>query len=47
MPMIEEPEDRGPLLGGGTQIMIGGPPVHQIPEWERRKAESSTSEHQD
>ena len=41
MTVIKKPKDRGPLFGGGVQIMIGGPLVHQLREWKKRKAASS------
>jgi hypothetical protein len=44
MPVIEKPKDRDPLFGRGVQILIGGPLVHQLREWKKRKAASSTNE---
>jgi len=44
MPVIEKPKDRGPLFGGGAQVLIGGPLVHQLREWKKRSAASSTKE---
>jgi len=41
MPVIEKPKESGPVLGGRTQILIGGPLVHQLGEWKERKAASS------
>ena len=37
MPVIKMPRDRGPLFGGGVQIMIGGPLVHRLRVWNDEK----------
>ena len=47
MPVIKKPPDRGPLFGGGVQIMIGGPLVHQLREWKKRQAAASNNEEED
>jgi len=44
MPVIQKPDDRGPLFGGGAQIMIGGPLVHQLREWKKRQAAAPKNE---
>ena len=44
MPVIERPRDRPPLFGGGVQIMIGGPLVHQLREWKKRQGAASNNE---
>jgi len=44
MPVIKKPKDRGPLFGGRTQIMIGGPLVHQLRDWKKRQGAESSKE---
>ena len=44
MPVIKRPKDRGPLFGGGAQIMIGGPLAHQLREWKKRQAAATDNE---
>jgi len=44
MPVIQKPRDRGPLFGGGAQIMIGGPLVHQLREWKKGQATPPNTE---
>jgi hypothetical protein len=39
MPLVEMPKDCAPLFGSGAQVMIGGPLVHQLREWKKRKRE--------
>ena len=38
MPVIPKPANAGPLFGGKTQIVIGGPLARQLAEWHKRKA---------
>jgi hypothetical protein len=42
--VIEKPKDHGPVFGRSPQILIGGPLVHQLREWKKRKAAPSTNE---
>jgi hypothetical protein len=43
----QKAKDRGPLFRGGVQIMIGGPLVHQLREWKKRRASASNNEEED
>ena len=47
MPVIKKPKERGPLFGGRTQIMIGGPLVHQLREWKKRQDAASNNDERD
>lgn len=38
MPVIQKPPNAGPLFGGKTQILIGGPLARLLAEWHKRKA---------
>ena len=44
MPLIEKPKDGGPVFGTRAQVVIGGPLVHQLRDWNRRKGTSSADE---
>ncbi|MES2326180.1 MAG: hypothetical protein V4499_02460 [Pseudomonadota bacterium] len=45
--MIKKPRDRGPLFGGGVQIMIGGSLAHQLRKWKKHQAAASNNEEED
>jgi len=47
MPVIDKPQSAEPLFGSGSQILIGGPLVHQLHQWKKRKATLSTAEGSD
>ena len=44
MPVIEKPEHDDGLFGCRVQVLLGGPVVHQLRQWKKRKTASLTNE---